>query len=153
MTKRNIIVAIVCAGMLALLVISGVQMHNRQQNIDAATAKINAGYVPAEQVLADKPVSLDGAWKAEGMTATIANSVIEVRWASEDMDALYWKGTFIPPEKLSVGTKINSLADTAAMEESMLASQDTTKDFTYEKDSITFKLTIRGLTQVIRLVR
>lgn len=99
-------------------------------------------------VKADKPVSLNGTWKADGFEAVIADNSIEVNIVDQDTSSLYWKGTFP-----AGSDKVVSEADTAALSESMLGSQDATKEFTVKDDEISFKITIMGTSKVVHLMK
>lgn len=93
-----------------------------------------------------KPVSLNGTWKAEGFEATVAQNSIEVNIVSADTSSLYWKGTF-PAGSESV----KSVADKEALSSAMLGSQDAEKTFTVKDETISFKITMMGTSQIIHL--
>jgi hypothetical protein len=93
-----------------------------------------------------KPASLVGAWKAEGLEATVAADSIEINFVSTESKSLYWKGTF------ASGTdKITSVGDREALDSAMLGSQDANKVFNIEGGKITFKITMLGTTKTVKL--
>ena len=94
----------------------------------------------------EAPVSLDGTWKADGFTATIASNSIEIHIVSTDSESLYWKGTF--PSGID---KITSIADTEALSMSLLGSQDSEKVFSIDGNKITFKMSMMGTTKTVKL--
>lgn len=97
------------------------------------------------------PADVTGTWVSDNMTANVTDAFIEVNWSSADVTGLYWKGTF--QATANNGDKIVSIGDTEAMSMAMLASQDSEKEFVYEKESITFKRTVAGVVQMVRLTR
>lgn len=96
---------------------------------------------------ASKTASMNGTWKADGFEAEVSDNLIEVNIVDQDTSSLYWKGTF-PQQQ---GEKITSEADVDALSESMLGSQDLTKEFTVKGGEISFKITIMGTSKVVHL--
>lgn len=90
--------------------------------------------------------TLNGTWKADGFEAVVTDNNIEVNIVEGDTSSLYWKGTF-PADS----DKVVSQADTEALSQSMLGSQDSTKEFTVKGDQIDFKITIMGTSKVVHL--
>ena len=104
---------------------------------------------PATKTKQEAPVekpSLVGTWKADGFEAVIADNSIEVNIVDQDTSSLYWKGTFPAGSET-----VTSEADTEALSESMLGSQDATKTFTVKDNEISFKITIMGTSKVVHL--
>jgi hypothetical protein len=107
----------------------------------------------------DSPISLVGTWTGESsttkMVATVSENAIEIMWETPDTTALYWKGTFEAPAAVSNTNRlwITSNGDTAAMENSLLASRDPTKRFTYEDGMLSFPLTVMGVTTTIKMTK
>jgi len=102
--------------------------------------------------------SFDGTWSSKSpdvlMTATIKNETIVISWTSGDTDALYWKGTFAVQKATgSYPLDVVSKGDTKSMETSLLASTATSKTFTIEKNQISYKVTMSGVTSKVRLKR
>lgn len=99
--------------------------------------------------------NLNGKWTADlnnsTMVATITDDGIEIQWATGNDSALYWKGTFKVPSSIGSKFDVVSVADQGAMQESILASQDTMKTFTYEHGKITFILRAVGVTTKVEL--
>ena len=107
-----------------------------------------------------QPIDLTGTWKTSkdetfDMKATISDNFITVEMTTEDLSALYWKGTFPVPEDASEGDKlsIRSVADTEALQASLLGSQDSVKKFTYSDHAIKFPFTIAGMKAHIVLTK
>ena len=105
-------------------------------------------------------VSFDGTWSAPldngaKMTAVIVNNTIEVQWDTEDTKALYWKGTFNAPVGATWDTNfvVTSQGDTGTMETSLMASQDSTKKFTYNGKTLNYELRMMGVTRTVRLTK
>ena len=88
----------------------------------------------------------------QAFTAMIADNTIAINWASDDMSALYWKGTFNVPDG-SEGTK--TVVSDAAEENatSIFASTDAQKTFTVTKSSIEFEASAMGVTRTFTLKR
>lgn len=99
--------------------------------------------------------NLNGKWTADlnnsTMVATISDDGIEIQWATGNDSALYWKGTFKVPSSIGAKFDVVSVADQGAMQESILASQDTMKTFTYEHGKISFILRAVGVTTKVEL--
>lgn len=102
-------------------------------------------------------VSLVGTWKGElnnaNFVATITAGDISVNWQTEDTVALYWQGSFATPEDIlsTRPIQIISHGDKAAMQDSLLASRNEIKVFTYKEGKLSFELTVMGVTQTVRL--
>lgn len=98
-------------------------------------------------------VVLDGVWVSPESNGTqfkalVKNGTIEINLESADTTALYWKGTF----PWNAGDEnVISVADTEALEGSILGSQDKDKLFTYNGDNISFKFGALGVTTVIKM--
>lgn len=102
----------------------------------------------------------NGTWTASldndaKMTAVIVNNTIEIQWDTEDTKALYWKGTFNTPVGASWDTNfvVTSQGDTGTMETSLMASQDSTKKFTYNGKTLNYELRMMGVTRTVRLTK
>lgn len=103
------------------------------------------------------PISFNGPWQAKlgdaTLNAVITGDGIEIHWVTSQTDAIYWKGTFPAPLNATQGSsfQVVSIGDKAAMDESLLASQDEAKAFTYDKGKLTFKMTVMGVETMIHL--
>ena len=103
-----------------------------------------------------------GTWKQTNsgstdswMEAEITADTITVQWVSDNGDtkSLYWKGSYNAPDKAG-DWKWTSQGDTAAMQASLLGSQDATKDFTYTKaDGVSWETTAMGTTTVVKTAK
>lgn len=100
------------------------------------------------------PISWNGTWSTspDFMTATIADDVLQIDIRTKDSTSLYWKGSW-PSSAVKNDVKIISQGDTAAMEASLMGSQDSTKEFTFSNKEITFKFTMMGTTKTVRLIK
>ena len=90
---------------------------------------------------------------ARHMEATISGDTIEVNWIGTDAKSLYWKGTYQAPTEAG-DWKWTSQGDTETMAQSLLASQDATKDFTYsEADGVSWETTALGTTITVKTTK
>jgi hypothetical protein len=103
------------------------------------------------------PVTFNGPWQAKlndaTLNAVISGDGIEIHLVTSQTDAIYWKGTFPTPMNVTHGSifTIVSAGDTVVMDESLLASQDKTKEFTFDNGKLKFKMTVMGVTQTVEL--
>lgn len=101
-------------------------------------------------------INWDGTWTqtdesdAYTMVATIHDGVITININAPDQSALYWTGTW-PASVTDTKQTITSVADRAALDASLLGSQDATKDFKYEHEVLSYKFTALGVTQTIHM--
>lgn len=109
-----------------------------------------------------EPLDLAGEWKQTNsksadsyQAATITADRIEVNWISDadSMKAVYWVGTYVPPSDDTDSYSWESQGDTAAMESSLMASQDATKTFTYQNGVLSYELTAMGVTMTVEMQR
>ena len=117
---------------------------------------------PAEKKPVEQPADLTGTWKQTNsgsddswMEAEITADTITIQWVSDNGDtkSLYWKGSYNAPDKAG-DWKWTSQGDTAAMQASLLGSQDATKDFTYTKaDGVSWETTAMGTTTVVKTAK
>lgn len=117
---------------------------------------------PTETESAEQPANLIGTWKQTNsnsadtwMEAEITADTITIQWVSDNGDtkSLYWKGTYTAPDKAG-DWKWTSQGDTAAMQASLLGSQDATKDFTYtETDGVSWETTAMGTTVTVKTAK
>jgi hypothetical protein len=102
------------------------------------------------QVEQQAPV-LDGKWRQvghgegeDGMIGTVDGDMIALWISGDGNQYTYWCGTFEAPKDSKAYT-FTSKADKANMT-GLLASQDDSKEFSYENGKITFKFSMRGET-------
>ena len=109
-----------------------------------------------------EPLDLTGEWKqtnsksAESyQAATISADRIEIDWVNEadSTTAIYWVGTYSAPSEDTGTYSWESQADTAALENALLGSQDPTKTFTYSNDVLSYELTAMGVTMTVEMQR
>jgi hypothetical protein len=103
---------------------------------------------------------LTGAWKqsnpaSEGsyQQATITADTITIEWVTDggDTTSIYWVGTFEAPTDASEPYTWTSQRDAAATDSALLASTDDTKEFTYEGNIISYKVSALGTTTTVNL--
>jgi hypothetical protein len=107
-----------------------------------------------------KPADLTGTWKQTNSAAAdsyqeaeISGNVITINWVADNGDtkSIYWIGTFTAPTDATTPYKWTSTRDKAATESAMLASQDDTKDFTFQDDTVSYTASALGTTTTIKL--
>lgn len=102
---------------------------------------------------------LTGYWKMdeEGETimgGEISGDVITLYWLTDDgTQALYWSGSYIPPTTSDLPYTWTSINDKGKTEYAIMASQDDTKVFTYDNDTISYSASAMGVTKTIKLHR
>jgi uncharacterized lipoprotein NlpE involved in copper resistance len=102
---------------------------------------------------------LTGTWKADPTDAgnyseaTITKDTIEISWVIENgkTTSLYWSGSYTAPTNNDEPYTWTSTADKTKTSKSMFASQDDTKDFSYEAGIISFKASMLGVTTTVEL--
>ncbi|WP_193597701.1 hypothetical protein [Microbacterium sp. YJN-G] len=132
----------------------------------------SAGESPAAAEPTPEQLDLTGEWSwheapdpEQTLTATITTDRIEIFWPSFEVgeegdafsgtmdSALYWAGSFTPPEPGEDTYTFISVGDTEAMQKSLLASSETEKEFSFANGGISFDLTIQGATKTLTLTR
>jgi len=107
-----------------------------------------------------QPKSLIGDWRQVGhnpdgwFTASITGGSIQVNLEGRDSSSIYWMGSFDSSHPTVGKFKIVSIPDADArytMKTSLMASEETTKPFTYDNGVISFKYSILGTSAVIQL--
>ncbi|MBP2414071.1 hypothetical protein JOF48_002870 [Arthrobacter stackebrandtii] len=115
---------------------------------------------PAPVQEAPKAPDLTGSWKEADSAsketyqqATITADTITVEWVSDggDTTAVYWVGTFVAPVDATKPYTWSSQRDAAATDMALLASSDDAKDFTFDGDTISYKVTALGTTVTAKL--
>lgn len=162
MYKKTIAMAV--AAMLALgLGACGNASSTKANNGAGSTSQSQATKKkPAEKKPVEQPADLTGTWKQTNsgsddswMEAEITADTITIQWVSDNGDtkSLYWKGSYSAPDKAG-DWKWTSQGDTAAMQASLLGSQDATKDFTYTNaDGVSWETTAMGTTTVVKTAK
>lgn len=126
-----------------------------------AVSSSPAGTARAEPVQEiPKVPDLTGDWtqsnsnsETDFMTAAIADGVISVNWVlgSEDLNAVFWVGTFESPTSATETHTWSSQRDVAATETALLASSEDAKEFTYGNDIISFTVSLQGESATVEL--
>lgn len=133
------------------------------ESASAGASSTNAAEAPA----ADKPkaqneesvVVLDGEWVQSNrsddqnyMTATIEDNTMTITYhLGDDTTATFWTGT-VASGSGNFSWESESIA-TEEQQAELLRSLDKTKHFTYEDGTISFPMTMMGVTRTIKLVR
>ena len=142
--------SILTAALICMLAFSGCG------NSSASTTSDNK----AEQTEEVKAPDLTGNWKQVNsdsetsyQSATIEGETIEIYWIDEEGEtkSLYWAGTFIAPETTDEPYTWDSENDKEKTDNSILASGDDTKTFTYQDGQISYEASALGVTKTIRL--
>ena len=103
---------------------------------------------------------LTGAWKQDNSNsedsyqqATITADTITIDWVSDggDTTSIYWVGTYQAPTTATEPYVWTSQRDAAATDSALMASTDDTKEFTFQDDTISYKLSALGTTITAKL--
>lgn len=122
------------------------------------TAAAPASTPSATSAAANASTDLTGTWKQSNSNsadswqeAVVKDDVIEVFWVSNNGDtrSLFWSGSYAAPSGQAPFTW-TSQGDVEKMKSAILASQDATKDFTYDKNSLSWKASLSGTTMTVR---
>ena len=106
------------------------------------------------------PPDLTGHWVqvgSEGATfyqvADITDSTIECSWhvTEDNVDHLYWSGSFIPPENGRQPYSWTSVNDMERIYTSNWALRDPEKTFTYQKDQLTYIVSMGNMRVTVAL--
>jgi hypothetical protein len=130
---------------------------------DAAPANESVD-VPTASATEEAPSApdLSGSWKQSNsrsdvdyMTAEVVDEVLTVNWVlgSQDIDAIFWVGSFTPASDALTPYTWTSTRDAAATENAVLASTEATKDFTYLDGTISFEVSVQGEAATVELKR
>ena len=126
----------------------------------AGSAEEAAAPTPTPEPTPTPAPDLTGEWKqtnSEDETAyhmaKISGDVIEINWVSEedDMNALYWCGTFVAPTTPDEPYTWESVADHEKTDAAILASMDDTKVFTYEDGVLSYEAGAMGVTKTFTM--
>ena len=120
-----------------------------------------AGAAPSKATQDAPPVpDLAGTWK-QGNSASkdayqearITGDTISIDWVSDggDTTSIYWVGTFKAPTNATEPYTWTSKRDVAKTESALLASTDDSKEFTFEGDTISYKVSALGSTTTVKL--
>ena len=130
---------------------------NSPTSSDARKQTTSSQEKPEKKNKAPQPADLTGTWKQTNgsdkdhyQQATVTADSIEINWVSPDTTSLYWSGSFTPPTTAG-DYSWTSQGNKDKMSQSLLASQDDTKDFTYENGEITYKASAMGTTTTVHL--
>jgi predicted small secreted protein len=150
--KKSILVPIV----IAAFVLTGCASGSGAANGDSS----NGSSATAEEAPPAEPLDLSGEWKQTNsnsadsyQAATISGDVITINWVNdaESTSALYWVGTYEAPTEDTDTYTWTSAGDVAQMDNAIMASQDDSKDFTYEDGKLMYELTALGVTMTVEM--
>ena len=104
----------------------------------------------------NEPTDLRGTWKEiePGETwheAYINNNEIEIYWISTDLKALYWKGTYVAPEKKTNSYTWISNNTINPDKFYLMASDSPTKEFKYDKGILSYEASALGVTKIVKM--
>lgn len=107
------------------------------------------------------PVDVSGNWHQTKsgipgavMDAHISDGKIRIDVTmSGSTNGMYWQGTFDTATEVVKKFSVTSIGDTSAMADSMYASQDSAKTFTYDNGDLSFPYSIMGVSTVVHLTR
>ncbi|RDV43362.1 hypothetical protein DOE76_17870 [Leifsonia sp. ku-ls] len=121
-------------------------------------SKDSSATEPTKQV--PQAPDLTGTWKQTNSSAAdsyqeaeISGDVISINWVADNGDtkSIYWVGSFTAPADATTPYKWTSTRDQEATASAMLASQDDTKEFTFQDDTISYSASALGTTTTIKL--
>lgn len=120
---------------IAIVLFSGCSKESIKTDKPEATEKV-------------APVTTDGTWSTDGMTATVEAGVINIYFESDDTKALYWSGTF--PKTYGDGMYV-SIGNVDAMYKSLMGSSEVKKTFMLEDNAIQFEVQGMGMVKQAKL--
>ncbi|RHQ87387.1 hypothetical protein DWX89_02870 [Coprobacillus sp. AF21-8LB] len=105
-----------------------------------------------------EPLDLTETWQCDPvdgtyLKATISNNVIEIDWVfvDENKSAIYWVGSYDAPTTDVNQYKWTSNNNHEQTENSILASTDDTKEFSYNNGIISFAASMQGVSKTFEL--
>ncbi|MDN3937540.1 hypothetical protein QWJ39_14625 [Arthrobacter sp. YD4] len=127
------------------------------ENTTPSPAAATETKTPAET---PKVTDLTGSWKQSNpnseksyQQATITADAITVNWVTDggNTTSTYWVGTYKAPAGSNGSYSWTSQRDVEATKSALLASSDATKEFTYDGDVISYKVSAMGTTTTVKL--
>ncbi|MHA7984406.1 hypothetical protein ACX9R5_01255 [Rathayibacter sp. CAU 1779] len=155
--RGSVVVGAALALSIALAACSGGSGSTASGSPEADSFKRTTTPTPAPTL-----VSLDGDWKQSNsnstdswQAATITGDTIVVSWVTGGgtTTSLYWAGSVTPPDTATNTFTWTSNNDTSKTENSLLASSDPTKVFTYDNGVIRYPVAALDTTTTVRLTR
>lgn len=142
---------------LAIVVAAGLFISMNHKSNTIAVHKVSSVSVAQDE---SGPVSLDGTWTQSSsgipgikMTATISDNKISIGMNTGSDTGTYWIGSFDTLLTKSQSFTVTSTGDVSAMEGDLLASQDSSKVFTYKNGYLSFPFSIMGVNTTVHLQR
>lgn len=118
--------------------------------------------VQNSQTTINQPLDLTGNWEQTNKNsetnyqkASITGETIEIYWINteDDTKSLYWSGTYVAPTSGVSEHTWDSKNNKEKTKSSLLASNDDTKKFSYEKGVISYDMSAMGVTKTVKLER
>lgn len=144
---KKIIVSLALAATLSLTACGG-----------SGTPAVGTTDTPVVEV--SKALDLTGTWKQSNSNsedtyqqATITADTITIDWVMDggESTSVYWVGSMKAPNNATDSFAWSSTRDAAATDTSLLASTDDVKEFTFEGNTVSYKVSALGTTMTVKL--
>lgn len=152
------LIALCLAGSLALSLAACGGTDTSESTAPAASSEAASSAAEATPAPTPEPApDLTGVWTQVDagdsyQQATIQGDTIEINWIGTDgTSALYWAGSFSAPSTADEPYTWTSTNDTSKTSGALMASSDETKDFTYEDGTISYSVSMMGVTTTLQL--
>lgn len=154
---KKLIAVCTVIGMILSLSACGSSTSNESTGTSSQPASSAEVAEPTPAPTPEPAPDLTGVWTQVDASdsyqqATIQGDTIEINWISSDgTSALYWAGSFTAPEDSAEPYSWISNNDTSKTSGALLASGDATKEFTYENGTISYEVSMMGVTTTLQL--
>lgn len=154
---KKLIAVCTVIGMILSLSACGSSTSNESTGTSSQPASSAEVTEPTPAPTPEPAPDLTGVWTQVDASdsyqqATIQGDTIEINWISSDgTSALYWAGSFTSPENSAEPYSWTSNNDTSKTSGALLASGDATKEFTYENGTISYEVSMMGVTTTLQL--
>lgn len=142
---------------LAIVVAAGLFISTNHKSSTISAHKVVSVSVAQDE---SGPVSLNGTWTQSSsgipdikMTASVSDDRISITMNTGSDSGTYWVGSFDTLLTKSQSFTVTSAGDVSAMESDLLASQDSSKVFTYKNGDLSFPFSIMGVSTTVHLQR
>lgn len=161
MKHHSALTSLTASFVLAVL-LSGCTSGSAADQSSSASGTPSSQAPEETQAPPSEPLDLTGEWKQSNsndestyQVATIADGQITIDWVNdaESTRAIYWVGTYVAPTEDADSFTWESQGDVAQMETAILASQDSTKTFSYEGGVLKYELSALGVTMTVEMAR
>lgn len=147
---------------LVIILISALMLNACGSNTETKPSEQQSGNAESTvDEVKEKPLDLIGNWAQEGkefddsyQAGYISGDRIEIFWMSDggESSALYWSGTYEPPQEETDEYAWDSNNDKTQTDSALLASGADQKFFTYKDGKISYEASAMGQTATIYLV-